>query len=506
MMRPTGYGSALRARIESTVGRRRPVRPEPVAEEEFDRRSPCAQGPLGWAHIPSHTDLLAPVTPGAAVLLEPSVDLIVVPTSKADPADRNGVRTAVDLAAGGSAKRLLFVCSKAASQPTALAELGAMLDRRLPPQVSAAVTVLDPRSPAVPSFAVDRLPVSSLNRRYSRGLTSSWGYLNDVGVKRNLALLLSARLGLQHVLYLDDDIRPASADESRSVSERHTLDRTSLRAALAAVLGLGGRAEALRAVGWTLRGYDDNSVVCRARILAGRPQGQFIGGGALLVRSPAELPFFPAVYNEDWLFLLGMIENGRRARSVLGWGGAVVQDAYDGYRPRRARSEEPGDIIGEGLMSLVHEGWTADDDGPDHRFWREVVAARRSMIDGLLRDLRPGAERGELEHQLAVKALEAALDVHQQQLNARKAFWIDQFVRFVAAWQSDLDRWRTRLALGSFDTNDDLLTPTSTFLIGSQAAPAFGLGGPGGPGGARRRDLAGGADVGTPPHGLAVPR
>lgn len=168
------------------------------------------------------------------------------------------------------------------------------------------------------------------------------------------------------MLFLDDDI--ARADGAC------TLDRAGLERAIAAT-----RADpSLSAVGWTLEDFDDNSVVGHARRLAGLPQQIFIGGGALLLRCDEQTPFFPEIYNEDWLFLIALMLNNRS----LGWAGRVRQVPYDPFVVRRACSEEAGDILGEALMNL----W--EDDGPgmwataaSPAFWRQSLMARRTVVE-----------------------------------------------------------------------------------------------------------------------------
>lgn len=466
-MRSMGRGGDLRSQGRE-VRAERSSRSESAAEPGGGLR---AASTSRWQHFASHLDLLTAVKPRPGTGRTPGVDLLVIPTSRANPADRHGMRTALQLARSGLVRRLLVLCSKHAAAPAAVTGLRTALRRRLPPHVSAAVTVVTDGAGALPAFAVDGLPLTCAHRRYAGGSAASWRPVNDVGLKRNLALLLAARLGMTYLLFLDDDVRPTAVAEPVGLARQGTLTA----ATAGAVMDVMAR-DGLSAVGWVLRGYDDNSVVCRARTLAGHPQDQFIGGGALLVRSPTTMPFFPAIYNEDWIFLLAA-QGHRLMRSVLGWAGTVRQDKYDGYSAPRARSEEFGDLLGEGLMSLVHAGsLILGDAADDHAFWNEVVAERRQMIVSVWSDLQRMPQWSSARRS-ALAALDASLSVHRQ-VDDRRRFWTDQFARYVPTLRGDLQMWSTWLQRGSWHDNSDLLPSHATFTVGHEAERAFGLAAP----------------------------
>lgn len=431
----------LRAAFRGPGARVPRPRDTPSGEGDAVSALPAAW-PCRWEQHLSHRLLLGSLSAAARAAAPAStarVDLVVVPTSRPESHRRSGVETAVRLAQDGLARFLLVIVSKDAAHPDSVRRLRDLL-ATVPSDVGVWVTELPATTRVVPSFKVDRLPLTSAHRRYAQGDRRT---VNEVGTKRNLALLLARRLRLRTVLFVDDDVTPrspATAAEGRD-PERGTLDDVSLRAALHDLTGPDGPA----AIGWELRGYDDNSVVCRAAQLAGLEQAQFIGGGALLVRADRGVPFFPAIYNEDWLFLLGLLGGRAPARAWV-YAGDVVQDPYDGYLPRRARSEEFGDILGEGVMSLLHPGCSLERAG-SHVFWRDVVDGRRRFIaDVRERLLRRGTEDpDDAEVTAAVRALDAAMLVHDR-LEAKPRLWIDQFVRYLAAWRADLADWSEVLA------------------------------------------------------------
>jgi hypothetical protein len=272
---------------------------------------------------------------------------------------------------------------------------------------------------------------------------------NDVGRKRNLALLLAAGLQWRSVLFLDDDMFDVE-DGDGTPHERHaqTLDTPSLRAAVRAVTE-GGQL----AVGWAGREFDDNSVLCRMAARTGARQDQFIGGGALLVPIGAQTPFFPSIYNEDWLFVLAMLRRRRPGALDVLDGGDVHQDEYPAFLASRAAAEELGDILGEGMLSLLH------DDAADQllvpAFWRKALQARRALKDRL-REQVAAAATDPLQADM-LRVLDALDVIHQQ------------FMASVGAWNRDLRTWGRRLH------PDDLPAPRN--LVGSKeidAARTFG--------------------------------
>ncbi len=62
----------------------------------------------------------------------------------------------------------------------------------------------------------------------------------------------------------------------------------------------------------------------------------------------------------------------------------MIQHPYDPYRtPDRARSEEFGDVLAEGIFWLLDEGKTLDH-AADPRHWELFLARRRRFIDHVL--------------------------------------------------------------------------------------------------------------------------
>jgi hypothetical protein len=262
---------------------------------------------------------------------------------------------------------------------------------------------------------------SMLALRTQRLLASSAEPYLDTSNKRNVGLLLGRMLGWQRVLFLDDDIRGLTARQVR-------------RAATA--IGATGT----RIVGWRPADFPDNSVACHALRSSGRRQDVFIGAGALLVELTGRMSFFPPVYNEDWLFWHDLV-----VRREVGQVGRVRQLAYDPFAdPQRARREEFGDVLAEGLYELVHQGRSVLV-GCLPEYWDEVIRTRREMLRGIEHRLWRRRQGRRLTHDghEVTKVLGAVAAA----LTALEALDPGHLAEFVAAWRYDQFRWNARLHL-----------------------------------------------------------
>jgi hypothetical protein len=217
-----------------------------------------------------------------------------------------------------------------------------------------AFTYLDPKVDliAIDVPGTDRLRLPGLET--SRLLAGTiFEQRTDLSTKRNLALVLSHMLRWKRIIFLDDDIRvPNPGDLSRAA----------------------GLLDTHAAVGLGIGGFADNSMVCHAFRAVGGWQETFIGGGALAVAMKPNRSFFPNVYNEDWFFLLDARKRLQQVASV----GQVLQYPYDPYRVERARAEEFGDVLAEGIFWLLDQGKPAADGDLEH--WQAFLAHRKQFI------------------------------------------------------------------------------------------------------------------------------
>jgi hypothetical protein len=241
---------------------------------------------------------------------------------------------------------------------------------------------------------------------------------SDLSAKRNVGLLLARLHGWNKIIFLDDDV---------------TLSRTDNVARLA------GQLDRYQVAGMILGEYPDNSVVCHARRDAGLPQGIFLTGAVLGVHcNNLPLSFFPDIYNEDWFFFAREAAS-RELRGV----GHATQLEYDPYAsPDRARSEEFGDLLAEGLFALMGE---VDPSVPYREqlgaatvpYWSQFIDARQNVITQTMNLLSVALERNgdNGRGSAALVSLAAA----QDQLHRITPF---DCVDFVDAWQDDLEDWQ----------------------------------------------------------------
>jgi hypothetical protein len=225
----------------------------------------------------------------------------------------------------------------------------------------------------------------------------------DTSAKRNLGLVLARMSGWRNVVFLDDDIEvPDAADLQRA----------------AGLLG------AHDGVGLRMGGFPDNSVVCHANRETGGKQDTFVGGGALAVPADRIDSFFPEVYNEDWFFLLG--DDALRPVSQVGH---ALQRYYDPFAdPDRARGEEFGDVLAEGIFARLDHGLPI---AAETGYWGEFLAARLGLIEGIERRIDRDTPRG-VQMLRSLRAAKGRL---------RSIRPID-CVRYIEAWQNDRKTWR----------------------------------------------------------------
>jgi hypothetical protein len=337
-------------------------------------------------HHASHRHLLTDIPAGAASPRK--LDAVIVPASRPVSWLREPMHLVRDLDC-----TMVVLCSKslAASEVIRLAEA-----------VGVGVLAVDLNSggDVLPQFATNELLVGTEFERNS-----------DTSGKRNLALLLAHIVGWQRVLFLDDDITDVQDAEAAA----GLLDAVSFTA-----------------VGLRNDGYPDNSIVCHIHRSCGASQDQFIGAGALVVAPTRTRSFFPNTYNQDWLFLIGDHQPPRLAVT-----GSMRQLAFDPFEdPDRARREELGDCLAEGLY------WLLDNEGSiglaDTSHWRDFLTRRARFIDRLIHQVtRQDSLDGDRARWTACLEVARRTCSHvTPQLCAD----------YISAWRKDLEVWRRFVA------------------------------------------------------------
>jgi hypothetical protein len=244
------------------------------------------------------------------------------------------------------------------------------------------------------------------------------GRASDLSLKRNLGLLLARLNGWTKVVFLDDDITLRDASAFSRLARQ--LDNHQI-------------------AGMVCRDYPDNSVVCHARRVAGLRQDNFVSGSALGVNcGDLPLPFFPDIYNEDWFFFSKAVAR----HELLSVGDTTQARYYPFADPNRARHEEFGDLLAEGLYALI--GDIDDRHLPYHRalaladakYWSAFIGARHESLRATRRRLEGfGAHTsGSCEPDAALRSLEAA----EEQLGT---ITYELCTDYLEAWQCDLQDW-----------------------------------------------------------------
>jgi hypothetical protein len=261
----------------------------------------------------------------------------------------------------------------------------------------------------VPDAASLRLPSWETSRLLTGTVFASQA---DLSAKRNLGVLLGRMLGWSRVLFLDDDITELNPDDVRRAS---------------------GLLDTHNAVGLQVGGFPDHSVVCHAYRQAGGSQQSFVGGGALAVHLERNDSFFPDIYNDDWFFLL----DGDKGIQSVGITGKVRQYPYDPFRtPDRARAEELGDVLAEGIYWLLDQGRSIRD--ADRAHWTRFLGKRRQFIRHVLQMVEQDGTIWPAEKARRVAALKGSL--------GRLALITpDLCEKYLRAWMSDRLQWHRHL-------------------------------------------------------------
>lgn len=335
-------------------------------------------------HHPSHRKLLD--TPPAILVSDAKVDAIIVPTARTSA----NLDTAIELARQLDCI-LVALCSKYSSASKVhhrAYRAGIEL---------VAIDVGPTASSLMPSFATNEVIHGTMFRRRQ-----------DTSLKRNLGLLLGYLAGWRRIVFLDDDIdipRPQDLNDAVALLDNHDT------------------------VGLHIDGFPDNSVVCHAFREAGGRQDTFVGGGAIAVDPTTTRSFFPDVYNEDWLFMLDSVQ--LRKTTIVG---RAVQHAYDPFaNTKRARVEEFGDCVAEGVFWLLDNGWGAKD--ADEKFWGRFLRNRLKFINEVIDAVTSSSDIDLACKPRMIEALKAAR-------GRNLCITPELCARYLLAWRIDRGRWR----------------------------------------------------------------
>lgn len=317
------------------------------------------------------------------------MDAIIVPTIRRPQAMLHAITLAAKLDCA-----LVALCSGKYTTADAVSKLAA------------------PHGIEVLSVDVDKLPVGLLPEFKTTVQLENTRCCQrtDISLKRNLGLLIARVAGWERIVFLDDDIE---------VPDPHDLRRAAALTDHHAGCGL------------IVQGFPDNSVVCHAYREAGGAQDSFVGGGALAVHTRNMSSFFPKIYNEDWFYLLG----GEKLRPTAATG-IAIQKHYDPFaQDTRARSEELGDLLAEGLFWVLDESRSLRD--ADLAYWSRYLEIRNNFILETMEMVRRSDVPAERKPRM-LSSLTAARGRSQY----IRAEWCEEYVR---NWRIDRQIWRQHL-------------------------------------------------------------
>jgi hypothetical protein len=340
-------------------------------------------------HHGSHRNLLWPADGSGSA--HQKVDAIIVPTARR-PAY---LAEAADLAQALGCS-LVTLHSR---QWTSAAKTA----QRLPRSVDLiAIDVPDPAHLRLPDWQTSRLLAGTVFARRT-GLSA----------RRNLGLMLSHLLGWSRVLFLDDDITQLNPDHVRRAS---------------------GALDTHNAAGLYIAGFPNHSVVGHAYLQAGGSQQSFISAKALAVEVTRSNSFFPNIYNDDWFFLLDDSNKGLQPVAVAG---EVRQYPYDPFRsPERARDQELGDVLSEGVYWLLDDGGSIA--GAERAYWSRFLSKRRRFIKQVLQMVEQDNTIEPADKARRVAALKVSLG----SLSLITPELCESYLR---AWAADRQGWHRHL-------------------------------------------------------------
>lgn len=359
-----------------------------MATSNRGRRLWAASNSSDARQFQTHNDLLARTSAQFDATGRVSLNAIIVPASRSAA----NLDHAITMARAVGC-RLVVLCSHGARS----AEVNDLLAAR---NFAQAVVVDLPEGYRIPGLD---FATSDPGRLGMPGC-----YVNpngDLSIKRNVGLLLARMMGWERIFFMDDDIRD--------------LDFHALHTA-ASMLG------PYRAVGMPAANFPDNSVVCHGHRETGEYQDVFVSGSALAVHCADSLAFFPEIYNEDWFFFYHAASKRRLGSS----GRNVTQLSFDPFAdPQRAAGQEFGDVMAEGLYSLLHQRMGADRAGSD--YWKLFLDSRMRFLNAII---RRAATIEPYQQARITNSIKMAMECAQQITPATCE-------HYIKLWKLDLDSW-----------------------------------------------------------------
>ena len=182
----------------------------------------------------------------------------------------------------------------------------------------------------------------------------------NLGFMRNFALLTAKSLGLERVLFVDDDIQ---VNDSSLINELFNLISSGYDFA-----------------GANITGMEDLSIIDFISKDLGRQNVETMLSGGFLAFKPSKINhYFLNRYNEDWIWLSLHLKNNRTIQ--IGSVSQTLTDPFYNYK-EKVFFQEFGEIILEGILKSRRED--SNDVLLSLKFWKESIKLRRNHLDELL--------------------------------------------------------------------------------------------------------------------------
>lgn len=180
----------------------------------------------------------------------------------------------------------------------------------------------------------------------------------NLGYARNFALLYSKSLGLENVLFTDDDIQvpnPKLIEELFQSINNHQF------------------------TGANILGLIDDSVLGHIATDMGVINERMLSGGFMVFKPKKIVHFFLNNYNEDWIWLFLQI----KGKTYLQMG-EVLQELVDPLNnyETKAMFQEFGEVALDGVLDLHNEGSYEELAQP--LFWERILKERAEYLNVLL--------------------------------------------------------------------------------------------------------------------------
>lgn len=191
-------------------------------------------------------------------------------------------------------------------------------------------------------------------------------FINKLGVRkwnlgniRNYALLLTSYLGVEKVLFIDDDI---------IVKDKTLISKTF------------ELLDSHQFVGAKISATPDDSIVGHIVRKLGLPPEEFLSGGFLAFKNSSVTEYFLNIYNEDWLWLYLHNTKGR----LLQYGKAE-QLFFNTFKDaiKKGKNQEIGEILVDGVKESLEYRKTSL--LLEKKFWVKILEEKQDYFRDLLR-------------------------------------------------------------------------------------------------------------------------